>query len=83
MSKPKQAIFRKIGGVTISSMSPVQVTCLIEQHLEETAKIEPGGEGGKFKITSGQLPVYFRRTSGVYKNAYFSIWKLFNGFLGC
>ena len=48
-------------------MSPVQVTCLIEQHLEETAQNAPGGEPGKFKITSGQLPVYFRRTSGVIK----------------
>ena len=52
-------------------MSQVQVTCLIEQHLEETAQNEPGGESGKFKLTSGQLPVYFRRISGPYNQPIF------------
>ena len=41
-------------------MSPVQVTCLIEQHLEEVVTYTPDGAIGEF---TSILPVYFRLTS--------------------
>ena len=40
----KSSIFRKIGGVSISAMSPVQVTCLIENNLNEVVTYKPGAE---------------------------------------
>ena len=50
-------IFRKIGDVSISAMSPVQVTCLIENNLNEVVTYKPGAESAPGNYSMNTLNV--------------------------